>query len=421
MMINPSPYWGTGALGTSTLDAVPHSVVSFIPTPSPAVYYEPLTPTAMSTNPYAYWGPMAFQANPFFWNMGGGYLNATPYYVPSFVPQTLPLASANQTLHTDSASASTSASTTSSTVSAPPKKTRVTLMDIATLAKSGVSNETLQKVSNGVIDMAAAQASVSTSTTPASATPASATPAPATPAPATPAPATPAPATPAPATPAPATPAPATPAPATPAPATPAPATPAPATPAPATPAPATPAPATPAPTTPASATPTSETKAIDIASEIVSKGVGATLNSYLPKAADPSANILSTMTRQAARIMKGDTSAKMTEEINAPVNEALYKDAGLSAEEAQKITAERKDQAQRATAFGNTPYATVNYKKNALIEMARYDREGALKLQNDMVDIAKKKEEDNKKQLEEAAKRDAEKAKAAKAEEKKA
>ncbi|XVJ50549.1 MAG: hypothetical protein HEQ32_06530 [Vampirovibrio sp.] len=398
MMINPSSF-----LGMRALDQVPHSVVSFIPTPSPAVFYEPLTPTTTSVNPYAYWEPTAFQANPFFWNMGGGYLNPTP----SFVTQALPLASSNQTLNTDSAS------TTSSTVSAPSKKTRVTLMDIATLSKAGVSHENLQKVSNGVIDMATAQATVSTPTTPAPTTPAPTTPQTTTPAPTTPQTTTPAPTMPQTTTPAPTTPAPTMPQTTTPAPTTPAPTTPAPTTPAPTTPAPTTPAPTTPAPTTPAPTT--SETKAVDIASNIVSKGVGATLNSYLPQVADPSANILTVTTRQAARIMKGDTSSKMTDEIYSPVNEALYKDAGLSLEEAQKITAERKDQAQRATAFGNTPYASVNYKKSALIEMSRYDREGALKLQNDLVEIAKTKGEANKKELEEAAKRDAEKAKAAK------
>jgi hypothetical protein len=86
----------------------------------------------------------------------------------------------------------------------------------------------------------------------------------------------------------------------------------------------------------------------------------------------------------QVTALMKGKTISE--EEIFSPVNDGLARDAGLDPAMKVALAQEREANKSKNSQFGNTPYASVNLKKQAYLELARHDLQGALKLQEEAV-----------------------------------
>ena len=112
----------------------------------------------------------------------------------------------------------------------------------------------------------------------------------------------------------------------------------------------------------------------------------------------------------QVNKLMKGQTISE--DDIFAPVNDGLARDAGLDPTTKAALAQERQANKSKTSQFGNTPYASVNLKKKAYLEFARHDLQGALNLQTEAIKREEKKIAQNKADLEAAAAKEAEAAK---------
>jgi hypothetical protein len=93
---------------------------------------------------------------------------------------------------------------------------------------------------------------------------------------------------------------------------------------------------------------------------------------------------------KQMTKVMKGE---QVTEtDIFQPAFDGLASDAGLDPQTKAAVEQERIKRRQIESQFGNTPYGTVNLKKQAFLELARHDLQGALKLQEEAVKEEEKK-----------------------------
>jgi hypothetical protein len=93
---------------------------------------------------------------------------------------------------------------------------------------------------------------------------------------------------------------------------------------------------------------------------------------------------------KQMTKVMKGE---QVTEtDIFQPAFDGLASDAGLDPETKAAIEQERIKRREIENQFGKTPYVTVNLKKQAFLELARHDLQGALKLQEEAVKEEEKK-----------------------------
>ena len=105
--------------------------------------------------------------------------------------------------------------------------------------------------------------------------------------------------------------------------------------------------------------------------------------------------NFLMNPLEQVNKLMKGETISE--ESIFAPITESLFGDAGLDDNARTQVLQQRQAQNTKSSQFGNTPYATVNAKKKAYIELARFDLQEALKMQDEAVKREEKRIADNK------------------------
>ncbi|MFN9691239.1 MAG: hypothetical protein ACK551_03975 [Vampirovibrionales bacterium] len=92
----------------------------------------------------------------------------------------------------------------------------------------------------------------------------------------------------------------------------------------------------------------------------------------------------------QVNKVMKGQAISEG--DIFAPVNDGLARDAGLDPAMKAALAQEREANKSKNSQFGNTPYASVNLKKQAFLELARHDPAGALALQAEAVKKEEKK-----------------------------
>ena len=93
---------------------------------------------------------------------------------------------------------------------------------------------------------------------------------------------------------------------------------------------------------------------------------------------------------KQMTKVMKGE---QVTEtDIFQPAFDGLASDAGLDPQTKAAVEQERIKRREIENQFGKTPYGTVNLKKQAYLELARHDLQGALKLQEEAVKEEEKK-----------------------------
>ena len=77
---------------------------------------------------------------------------------------------------------------------------------------------------------------------------------------------------------------------------------------------------------------------------------------------------------------------------IFQPAFDGLASDAGLDPQTKAAVEQERIKRREIENQFGKTPYGAVNLKKQAYLELARHDLQGALKLQEEAVKEEEKK-----------------------------